>query len=205
MPRKLKLLTLLLACCAACAAPAARAQTVFAFLPPGPRVELSGGYAYFRSNVALGGGELNLNGGTGSVVVYVNRWLGLVGDAGYYRQGGIAPLGYSLAVSTFQAGPRVRFRNESDFTTFLQVLAGDGRAGGTLYTRPLGADLAPLGANNALLFTVGGGVDWQRNPRVGFRVIQMEYLHSQFLNGGNNRQATFRLSTGVVFTFGNPY
>ena len=203
--RNPKILALLLACGAVSAVPAARAQAISAVLPPGPRVELSGGYGYFRANMAGGGGQLNLNGATGSVAVYVNRWLGFAGDAGFYRLGGIAPLGYSLTVSSFQAGPRVRFRNGSDFTTFLQVLAGEGRAGGTLFTRPLGANPGPLGANNSFLLTAGGGVNWQRNPRIGLRVIQLEYVYSQFLNGANNRQAAFRLSTGVVFTFGNKY
>jgi len=62
-----------------------------------------------------------------------------------------------------------------------------------------------LGANNAFLFTAGGGADWRLTPRIGIRLVQAEYLHSQFLNGsGNsNRQDNLRLSTGVVFSFGN--
>jgi hypothetical protein len=198
-----KILAVVLACCAACAAPAARAQVISAIVPSGPRVEISGGYAYFRANTVVGRAQLNLNGETGSVAVYVNPWLGFVGDIGFYSKSNIEPTGYSLTVSSYQAGPRVRFRNESDFTTFLQALVGVGRAGGTLFTRPVGDNPSPLGANNSLLFTVGGGVDWQHNPRIGIRVIQVEYLHSQFRNGSDNQQGNFRLSTGVILAFGN--
>jgi hypothetical protein len=34
------------------------------------------------------------------------------------------------------------------------------------------------------------------------RLAQAEYLHTQFLNAHNNSESNFRLSTGVVFTFG---
>jgi hypothetical protein len=96
-------------------------------------------------------------------------------------------------------------RNHTHLTPFGQFLLGAGHAGGTLYTRSLGPGLSPLGANNGLVLTAGGGADWKLSSRIGVRFLQVDYLHSQFLNGsGNgNRQDNLRLSTGVVFSFGN--
>jgi hypothetical protein len=62
--------------------------------------------------------------------------------------------------------------------------------------------VSPLGTNNAFLFTAGGGAGWKLSPRIEIRLIQAEYWHSQFLNGNGNRQDNLRLSSGVVFSFG---
>jgi hypothetical protein len=56
--------------------------------------------------------------------------------------------------------------------------------------------------NNAFVLTGGAGVDWKVSPRIAIRLLQADYLHSEFLNGGGNRQENIRLSTGVVFSFG---
>lgn len=92
-------------------------------------------------------------------------------------------------------------RNRTDLTPFGYFLVGVGHAGGTLYTSSLG--LSSLGSNNGFLFTGGGGVDWKLSPRIGIRVVETDYLYSQFLNGNGNWQGNLRLRTGVVFTLGN--
>jgi hypothetical protein len=183
----------------------ARAQGIEGVRPARAQAEIFGGYSYMRSNTALSGTPLNLNGVSSSVAIYVKNWLGLVGDLGFYHQGNVAASGYSLTVSSYQFGPRLRLKNPTHLTPFAQFLVGAGHAGGTLYTRSLGVGVPPLGANNAFLFTGGGGVDWKLSPGIGIRLAQVDYLHSQFLNGsGNgNRQDNLRLSAGIVFSFGN--
>jgi hypothetical protein len=128
-----------------------------------------------------------------------------VGDLGLYYQGNISGSGFGLTVSSYQFGPRLRLRNQTRLTPFGQLLLGAGHAGGTLYTRSLGSGMPPLGANNSFVLTAGGGADWRLNPRIGIRLVQVEYLHSQFLNGSGsgNQQNNLRLSTGVVFNLGN--
>ncbi|MGD0964668.1 MAG: hypothetical protein ABSA57_12300 [Candidatus Acidiferrales bacterium] len=183
----------------------ARAQGIEGVRPARAEVEIFGGYSYMRSTTAVSGAPINLNGASSAMGFYVKSWLGLVGDLGVYHQGDIAASGLSLTVSSYQFGPRVRLRNHTHMTPFGQLLLGVGHAGGTLYTRSLGPGLSPLGTNNGFLFTGGGGVDWKLTPRIGIRLLQVEYLRSQFLNGsGNgNRQENLRLSTGIVFSFGN--
>jgi hypothetical protein len=187
------------------AANGAYAQGIEGVRPARAQAEIFGGYSYLGSNTAANNAPINLNGASAAVGFYVRNWLGLVGDVGVYHQSNVAASGFSLTVSTFQAGPRLRWRNHSPLTPFGQLLLGAGHAGGTLYTRSLGPGLSPLGANNSFVLTGGGGVDWKLSPRIGVRLVQAEYLYSQFLNGsGNgNRQDNLRLSAGIVFSFGN--
>jgi outer membrane immunogenic protein len=165
-------------------------------------LELFGGYSYMRSNLVFTGAPLSANGGSASVVIYLRDWFGIVGDFGSYEQRNIAAQGLSLAFSTYQLGPRLRFPQVIHITPFAQFLWGAGHAGGTVYTRSLGFSVPPLGVNNAFVLTGGIGADWNVSPRIAIRLVQADYLHSEFLNGGGNRQENIRLSTGVVFSFG---
>jgi outer membrane immunogenic protein len=169
-----------------------------------PRVDVFGGYSYMRSNIVVSDTSINLNGASGSISYNFNGWLGVVGDVGVYHQGSITANGLSLTVSTYQAGPRFSLRRHPRLTPFGQVLLGAGHAGGTLYTTSLGGGVPPLGASNALVLTAGAGVDWKVTRSVGIRVIQAEYLYSQFNNGAGHgsEQNNVRLSAGIVFSFG---
>jgi hypothetical protein len=188
------------------AADDARAQ-IAVLRPARFQVEIFGSYSYMRANTVISGTPFNLNGGSFSGAFYVNNWLGLVGDLGLYHQGNIAATGFTLTLSSYQFGPRLRLRNHTRLTPFGQFLLGVGHAGGTLYTRTLGSSMPPLGTNNGFVLTAGGGADWRLSPRIGIRLVQAEYLHSQFRNGSGdgNRQENLRLSTGVVFSFGNEW
>lgn len=177
------------------AAPSARAQDT-------PKVDLFGGYTYMRANVVAGGQGFNLNGASGSVAYNLNNWLGLAGDFGVTHQGGVTGNGLSLTVITYQFGPRFSWRKHEHLVPFARVLLGGGHAGGSLYTSSLGAGLAPLGTSNAFALTVGGGLDWKLNSMIGLRLFQGEYLYTQFLNLKNDNQNNFRLSAGIVFSFG---
>lgn len=178
-----------------CAAPSVRAQET-------PVVDLFGGYTYMRANVVAGGQGFNLNGGSGSAAYNLNNWLGLVADFGATHQSGVTGNGLSLTIITYQFGPRVSWRKNEHLIPFAQLLLGGGHAGGSLYTSSLGAGLAPLGASNAFALTTGGGLDWKLNSRIGIRLFQAEYLYTQFQNLKNDKQNNFRLSTGLVFSFG---
>jgi hypothetical protein len=170
-----------------------------------PRVEIFGGYSYMNANIVVSGTRFNLNGASGSLAYNVNNWLGVVGDFGVYGQGSVAANGRSLTVSSYQFGPRISWRGHA-LVPFGQVLLGGGHATGTLYTTSLGNGAAPLGANNGFMLTAGGGVDWKLNHTIGIRIIQTEYLYSQFLNaatGSNsNHQNNLRISAGILFSFG---
>jgi hypothetical protein len=170
--------------------------------PQSPTVEIFGGYSYMHAITLFSGTPINLNGASFSVAFYVNNWLGMVGDVGVYHQGDVAN-GFSLTLSSYQFGPRLRLRNHTHLTPYGQFLLGGGHAGGSLYTSSLGPGLTPIGANNSFVFTTGGGVDWRLNHKVGICIVQAEYLYSEFLNGSTvgHKQNNLRVSTGVVFYF----
>jgi hypothetical protein len=180
--------------------PGAQAQS----LEAAPRVEIFGGYSYLRSNTVANGPAFNLNGGSASLAYNVSNWLGLAGDFGVYHQGNVAGSGLSLTLSSYQVGPRLSWRKNGHLVPFGQALFGAGHASGSLYTSSLGTGVPPLGTNNSFLLTTGAGIDLKLNHTLGIRLIQAEYLYSQFLNGSghDNRQDNLRLSTGIVFSFG---
>lgn len=208
MRRALRLLTISLAALLALgAAPAARAQTLGTSdeTASTPKLEIFGGYSYMNANIVISGPRVSLNGASGSVAHNFNKCIGAVADFGVYGQGNVAAESRSLTVSSFLFGPRVSWRGHN-FVPFAQVLLGAGHATGTLYTTSLGNGTAPLGASSGFMLTAGGGVDWKLRPTIAIRIIQTEYMYSQFLNVAaspdSNRQNNIRISTGVVFSFG---
>jgi opacity protein-like surface antigen len=176
-------------------APSANAQEL-------PKWEVFGGYTYMHSNIIVTNAGFNLNGGSGSVAYHLTDWFALVGEYAVTHQGAVTAKPFSLTVTTYVFGPRVYWHNHTHLTPYGQVLFGGGHAGGSLYTSSLGAGLLPLGSSNDFNFTAGGGVDWKINHGFSVRLAQAEYLHTQFANAVNNSENNFRLSTGVVFTFG---
>jgi len=199
MRRTLQFITFLLAALfTLSAAPPASAQGT-------PKVDIFGGYSCVHANIVVSGTSINLNGASGSLAYNFNDWLGVVGDVGVYHQGSITANDRSLTVSTYQVGPRVSLRRHRHLVPFGQVLVGAGHAGGTLYTSSLGGGVAPLGTSTGFVLTAGGGVDWKLNHTIGIRLLQAEYLYSQFDNGVNhgNQQNNIRLSAGIVLSLGS--
>jgi hypothetical protein len=81
-------------------------------------------------------------------------------------------------------------------TPFAQVLLGAGR---------LNASAGGVDAGeNGFAMAVGGGVDLGFRHHIAIRVIQAEYLLTQFsrVNGTSATQNDVRLSAGLVFQFG---
>lgn len=165
-----------------------------------PRVEVFGGYTYLQANLLPGCNCFHVNGATGSVSFKVNDWFGLTAQAGVARTGNVRSTGLNLQVFTYQFGPRVTYRREYG-TAFGHVLVGGGRASGSLFRQQLSGVIL-TGKSDALTLTVGGGVDVNLTERFALRTFQADWLHSRFANGSNDRQNSFRLSTGVVFRFG---
>jgi hypothetical protein len=170
-----------------------------------PTIDIFGGYSYVRANTVVSGRPFNLNGASGSLAYNFKDWLGVVADVGVYHQGNVTANNLSLTVATYQFGPRVTLRRFRLLVPFGQVLVGVGHAGGSLYTSSLGGGLPPLGANNSFVLTAGGGADLKLTSLLSIRLLQAEYLYSQFRNGSthDNRQDNVRLSAGIVFSFGD--
>jgi hypothetical protein len=83
-----------------------------------PVAEVAAGYSGFY---VVKGFTFYANGGSSSVSVNANHWLGLVGDVGAYR----APSGVnSLTAETYTFGPRFSYRHLDRLVPFAQVLVG---------------------------------------------------------------------------------
>jgi len=181
-----------------------------------PRYELFVGYSYLRAvpTMASGNRLVWLNGGSTSLALNLNRYLGVVGDFGAYTNSQVRFTGAynttvdvdnsNVAVLSYLFGPRISFRQFGRLTPFVQVLFGGVHANEV--------DLAHCTVNCILLpaqdtfaWTGGGGLDFRFRHHFAFRIIQAEYLMTRFTDfntGSTGTQNDLRLSSGIVFRFG---
>jgi len=180
-----------------------------------PRAELFLGYSYLRSEPMLSSGNrlVRLNGGSASIAFNMNRYLGLVGDFGGFDDTKLQITGAganppraadaSGTAYTFMAGPRLSFRHR--VTPFAQVLFGGIHASEVTLSNCTGVLCTPLPSENAFAMTAGGGIDLRLQRHLAFRIVQAEYLMTNFANlstGNRDTQNDIRLSSGLVFGFG---
>ena len=179
-----------------------------------PRFDLFVGYSNFREWSA-GGNRIGwLSGGSTSLAVNLNRYFGLVGDFGGYGANsfgpGAPPIGAQVNASgtvfTYMFGPRLSLRHER-FTPFAQALFGGVHASNVTLNGCSGIGCVPLPSENSFTMTAGAGLDITLTRHVVFRLIQAEYVLTDFRNpyllaAPTQRQNDMRLSTGLVFRFG---
>jgi opacity protein-like surface antigen len=170
----------------------------------GPQAEIFAGYSYVHVRDL---GTANLNGGSTSVSFYpAAGWFGIVGDFGGYAGAN----GLNGNVLTYLLGPKAAWRM-GRFTPFAQGLFGGAH---TSADPPLqvGSLIRPrretgiagggvFGSSSAFATAVGGGLDMNVSDHLGVRLIQGEYLVTEFKDGIHNRQNSARISAGVVFRF----
>lgn len=167
-----------------------------------PRGELALGYTYLRSNAPPGGcGCFNMNGGNATFAWTIKpRHFAVVGDVTVAHAGAISSGAYSLTLSTYTAGGRyVPHLAHSALQPFGQALIGLAYASGSL------AKASSSGSGSgaeAFAANVGGGVDLHASHRFYIRLVEADYLVTTFNNGSTNHQNMLRISSGVVFRFG---
>jgi len=182
-----------------------------------PRVELFLGYSYLRGVPTLSPGNRMdfLNGGSTSIAFNLNRYLGLVGDFGGFDASELQLTGAGANPSrvadasgtafTYMAGPRLSFRKFNRITPFAQVLFGGVHASQVTLSNCAGALCTPLPTENSFALTAGGGIDLRVHRHIDLRLVQAEYLMTNFANlstGVRGTQNDIRLSSGLVFGFG---
>lgn len=179
-----------------------------------PKVEVYGGYAYTRWVTRFG---TNYNGWEGSANYNFNHWLGAKVDfGGQYFSRDIPAISISTPfgpvtfpgetfhdrVHTFMAGPEVSYRHPR-WKLFGHALVGAAHlnTSAEIHNPPPGfVVVGHLGfANTGTAFALGGGGDWMFGRRIGWRVLQADYLLER-VNYSNRNNV--RLSTGLVFHFG---
>jgi hypothetical protein len=187
-----------------------------------PKVEVFLGYSRFgtgSNNTVTGNRMVGLNGGSASVALNFNRYLGIVGDFGGYDDSQLQLTGTGVnqplvvnssgTAYTYLFGPRLSFRNQSRFTPFAQVLAGGAYASAVTVNNCAGAGCAVLPVQNSFAFTGGGGLDIRLTHRISIRAVQAEYMLTRFPGVANGvstgvsaSQNDLRLSSGLLFSFG---
>jgi len=142
------------------------------------KVEVFGGYSYMRFRASS---SVNLNGWEVSGQYKFTDWLGGVADVGGYY-GSFGNIGTSTY--TYLFGPQVSL--PSRVSPFGHLLLG-------------GAHNSTGGVgNSSFSMALGGGFDAEMVHGIHWRIIQMDYLLTQFGGGSQNN---FRLSTGILFRF----
>lgn len=151
------------------------------------KLDVFGGYSYFNGSTSGSAGRFNLNGWNSQASYNFSRWLGATADfGGYYG----APFGVSAHDYTFLFGPTVDFR-VPHCTPFAHALFGVERFHATV--------VGGSGSNSAFAMAVGGGLDIPVKGIFAIRAAQLDWLRTNHFNASQNNM---RLSTGVVFRFG---
>jgi len=142
------------------------------------KVEVFGGYSYMRFNSSPGA---NLNGWEISGQYKFTDWLGGVADVdGHYG----SPRGVGSSVYTYLFGPQVSF--SARVSPFAHLLLG-------------GAHLGAAGfGSSSFSMAIGGGIDTELIRGVRWRIVQGDYLLTEF---GSRAQNNVRFSTGIVLRF----
>ncbi|MGC1295672.1 MAG: hypothetical protein WA869_11575 [Alloacidobacterium sp.] len=179
---------------------------------PVSRIDVFTGYSYLAPhatvNTLQGDGTTfsdsysSVNyGAIGSVAYYFNKYFGGQGEFGAH------PDGNNDSVYTIQGGPIFRYPTSEGITPFVHALAGAAKVGGP-NAQPFAAHAATWGP----ALTVGGGLDYNLpflSGRLALRLFQAdyEYMHVNYgpepYFGGRANINAARLSTGIVFKFGN--
>jgi hypothetical protein len=141
-------------------------------------VEVFGGYSYMRFRASP---SINMNGWEVSGQYKFKDWIGGVADIdGHYGSiGGVNTSNY-----TYLFGPQISM--PSRISPFSHLLFG-------------GAHNSTAGiGTSSFAMALGAGIDYEVTDKIHYRVVQLDYLLTQFGGGSQNN---FRYSTGIVFRF----
>jgi outer membrane protein OmpA-like peptidoglycan-associated protein/opacity protein-like surface antigen len=176
-----------------------------------PRIEVFGGYSFWRAVPFSAGNRIAwMHGGSASVAYNLNNWLGVVADFGGFRVTRSGPGGGGIVsadgnVFSYLFGPRLSFRHDR-FTPFVQALFG-GASASQVTLSGCTVNCASLAADDTFTMTAGGGVDFKVSRHFALRLFQAEYLMTRFPNASTNTedkatQNDVRLSAGIVWRSG---
>jgi outer membrane immunogenic protein len=159
-------------------------------------------YDYVRANGPPGSCScFSLNGGGAALVVPVTGSpFSVVGSIATTTGGGIGAQGYNLTLFTYTIGARYTpYIKSRLFEPYGEVQIGAIRATGTLASTP---SAAGSNINSAFASTIGGGINLRTHRRIGFKLVDAEYLLTTYANGTNDHQNNLRVSAGVTFSLG---
>ena len=159
------------------------------------QVELFGGYSHLRLNNAPSNMGSSSNGWEGSAYLHLLGPWGAEADfSNHYGVSPVLPANggiYYVPQFTELYGPRFTLALPK-IHPFVHALFG------TVHGQA--AVNSGLVSENAFGLAFGGGLNVKATRRIWLRLIQVDYIRSQFTGGGQNQT---RISAGLVFRFGN--
>lgn len=174
--------------------------------PPVPLAELGFNYTFDHWNPGGTVPSFTENGGSGTVVFNINRYLGVVGDLGAYHAGiigGSSPMSLNNTTFSYMGGPRLIWR-KSRFSPYIQGLVGGAHLSNAF---DIGATPPNLGLDrNVFAGSFGGGMDVRLTDHIAFKPFELDYFMTR-LNVPSLTETSIsnnlRFSTGIVFRFGS--
>jgi hypothetical protein len=160
-----------------------------------------------QRGTTTGGNSFWLQGGTVELAGTFYRGLGIAANLSGEKSSSIgsapagsAPVGLEIVTTTF--GPRYTWAlparsRAHNLHFFGQGLIGWAHGMESIFPTPYGAQ------NNVYSFAVqaGGGADLALTHRVSLRLVQAEWLRTQFPNGASNVENSFRIGAGIALHF----
>jgi len=166
-----------------------------------PKADLFLGYQYLRFNQKSPIDDVNVHGGDANIGINFREtgWGFVLDFAGGRGTRQLSPtVSQPGKVLSYLFGPRYSWRRYERVVPFLQTLFG----GATADEEVLGVFTSR--SQNSFAWTAGGGFDYIATPRIGWRILQAEYMMTRFGGPSLNRetQNNLRLLTGIVFRIG---
>ncbi|MCL5006119.1 MAG: porin family protein [Acidobacteria bacterium] len=165
------------------------------------QVELFGGYSHLGLSSAPSNIGSSSNGWEGSAYLHLLGPLGIEGD--FSNHYGVSPAlpadGRTFYVPQFMQlyGPRYTLALPR-IHPFVHALLGTVHGVATVPSPTIPFATTTV-TENALGLAFGGGINVKATRHIWLRLIQVDYIRSQFPNNGQNET---RISAGLVFRFG---
>jgi hypothetical protein len=158
-----------------------------------PAFEVGFGYQYTRVNPGGVVDGVSAHGWDASAAANFNHWLGLKADFSGAYHGDLFGTNVNGDLHTFTFGPEFSYRSEEDkWKAYFHLLFGGAHVSGGTFD------------DSAFAMRVGGGGDWYFNKRLGWRVLQADYMPTHFSTfASDSWQSNWGVSTGIVLRFGN--
>jgi opacity protein-like surface antigen len=184
--------------------------------PVVPKFEWFLGYSFWRAMPTSQSNRMGyLHGGSTSIAYNFTSYFGLVADFGGYDNSKVT-LFSRTANSTFDSdgaaytylfGPRFSYRHYERVTPFVQALIGGATATSVTIAGCTGdPSCNPLASENSLAAAVGVGLDITLTHHIALRLIDADFLLTNFRNplavsqSDQSWQKNVRLSSGLVFS-----
>jgi hypothetical protein len=165
-----------------------------------PELDVAVTYSAQQGTVR-GGGDFWAQGGSAEVSATFYHGLGEVMNVAGTHASSISPSGVPLTMVTSTFGPRYTWshplngRSVKGFNLFGQALIGVAQGLDSVFPSPTGAQSDV----NDFALQIGGGADLLLSRHFALRGLQVDWLRTQFPNGGSNVQNNLRLGAGIVF------